>query len=71
LLEAVRQDGRPRWQSAFARATSGSPEARLDKTVVWAVEFLVGSTTPLKPQMVLSRPFGTTASGRGAAPADR
>jgi hypothetical protein len=71
VLEVVRQNGRPRWQYAFARATSAGLEARLDRTVVWAVEFLVGQATPLKPQMTLSRPVSTTASGRGAAPADR
>jgi hypothetical protein len=71
LLEAVNQKGRPRWQYAFARATSGGLEARLDKTVVWKVEFLVGETAPLKPQTCLSRPVGTTSSGPGTAPADR
>ena len=64
LLEAIRQDGRPRWQYAFARATSGSLEARLGKTVVYAVDFLPGATTPLKPQTALSRPRGGTAPGR-------
>ncbi len=64
LLEAVSQNGPPRWQYAFARATSGSLEARLDKAVVWSVEFQVGETAPLKPQRVLSRPVGATASGR-------
>jgi len=64
LLEAVHPDGRPRWQYAFARATSGGLEARLDKPVVWAVDFLVGRTTPREPQMWLGRPRGKTASGR-------
>jgi hypothetical protein len=71
LLEAVRQNGRPRWQYAFARATASGLEARLDKTVVWAVEFLEGKATSLKPQMTLRRPIDTTAAGRGAAPAGR
>jgi hypothetical protein len=64
VLEAVRQNGRPRWQFGFARATSGGLEARLDKTVVWAVEFLAGEATPLQPQMTLRRPLGTATSGR-------
>jgi hypothetical protein len=64
VLEAVRQNGHPRWQYGFARATSGGLEARLDKTVVWAVEFLAGEATPLQPQMTLRRPLGTAASGR-------
>lgn len=71
VLEVVRQNGRPRWQYAFARATASGLEARLDKTLVWAVEFLEGNATSLKPQMTLRHPLGTTASGRGAAPADR
>jgi hypothetical protein len=61
LLEAVHPDGSPRWQYAFARATSTALEARLDKTVVWAVDVLAGRTTPRDPQMWLSRPRGTTA----------
>ena len=63
LLEAVRHGKGPRWQYAFARATASGLEARLDKTVVWAVEFLEGRTTPLKPQMTLRRPLSTTTSG--------
>jgi hypothetical protein len=64
VLEVVRQNGRPRWQYGFARATSGGLEARLDKTVVWSVEFLVGAATSLRPQMTLSRPVGATGAGR-------
>ena len=64
LLEAIRQDGRPRWQYAFARATAAGLEARLDKQVVWAVEFLEGKATPLKPQMTLRRPIGTATPER-------
>ena len=64
LLEAVRQDGRPRWQYAFARATGGGLEARLDLIVVWSVERLAGETAPLKPQTIISRPVGGTSSGQ-------
>jgi hypothetical protein len=64
LLEAVIQNRRTRWQYAFARATSGGLEARLDATAVWAADFLVGGTTPLQPQMTLRRPLGATNSGR-------
>jgi hypothetical protein len=71
LLEAVRKNGRSHWQFAFARATSGGLEARLDKTAVWAVDFLAGEPTPLTPQMSLRRPLGTSARGLGAAPASR
>jgi hypothetical protein len=61
LLEAIREGKGPRWQYAVARATASGLEVRLDKTVVWAVEFLEGKTTPLKPQMTLRRPLGTSA----------
>jgi hypothetical protein len=71
LLQAVRQDGRPRWQCAFARATTGGLEARLDTRVVWAVECLVGETAPLTPQMTVRHPLGTTSRVGGAAPASR
>jgi hypothetical protein len=64
LLEVVRQNGHQQWQYAFARATSGGLEARLDKTVIWSVEFLVGVAEPLKPQMTVSRHVGATAVGR-------
>lgn len=64
LLEAVRPNGRPRWQFAFARATAAGLEARIDKTAVWAVDFLVGDATPRTPQMTLRRPLGTIGSGR-------
>jgi hypothetical protein len=64
LLEAVRIDGRPRWQYAFARATAGGLEARLEKTLIWSVEFLPGETAPLKPQTIISRPVSGTGSGQ-------
>jgi hypothetical protein len=63
LLEAVKRDGSPRWQYAFARATSAGLEARLDKQIVWEVDPLAG-TTLRDPQIWLARPRGTTASGR-------
>jgi hypothetical protein len=64
LLETVRRDGRPLWQYAFARATAGGLEARLDKAVVWSVEFQPGETIPDKPQMVVSRRAAGTPSGQ-------
>jgi hypothetical protein len=64
LLEAVRQGGRPRWQYAFARATAAGLEARLDRALVWEVNFLVSAQTPRRPQTVLSRPISATAAGR-------
>ena len=64
LLEAVRSNGPPRWQYAFARATAAGLEARIEKTVVWSVDFLVGQATPTKPQMTLRRAIKTAAPGR-------
>jgi len=64
LLEAVRQDGRPRWQYAFARASAGGLEARLDKIVVWSVEHLPGETASLKPQTIISRQVSGTGAGQ-------
>jgi hypothetical protein len=64
LLELVRQNGRPHWQYAFARATASGLEARLDKTIVWEVEFLEGMPTPRLPQMTVRHPLETSASGR-------
>jgi hypothetical protein len=71
LLEAVHQNGRARWQYAFARATAAGLEARLDKTVVWEVGFLVGNATPLMPQTTLRHPLEAAASGGSAASANR
>jgi hypothetical protein len=68
LLELLPdQNGRLRWQYAFARATSGGLEARIDKTVVWEVDYLVGLTTPQKPQMTVRWPLAAGRAGRGAA----
>lgn len=64
LLEATRQGGRPRWRYAFARATAGGLEARLDQALVWEVGFQEGALTPRQPQMTLSRPLSTTVPER-------
>jgi len=72
MLEVVRQNGRPRWQYGFARATAAGLEARLDKTIVWELEFQVGDTMAAdKPQRVVSRKISTIVSGHEAAPAAR
>jgi hypothetical protein len=57
LLEAVLVDGRPRWQYAFSRSTSGSLEARLGKTVVWQVDEMSDTASAAQPQIVLRRPI--------------
>jgi hypothetical protein len=64
LLEAVSRRRHTGWQYAFARATSGGLEARLDKSVVWAVNNLVGESTLHRPQITLRRTLGTSGSGR-------
>jgi hypothetical protein len=64
LLEAVRQEGRPLWQYAFARATAGGLVARLDNEVVWVVEFQDGAKIPDKPQMVVSRRAAETPTAQ-------
>jgi hypothetical protein len=56
LLEAVAEDERPpRWQYAFARATSGGLEAQLDSQLVWKVEQLLDAKTSTNPQIVLRK----------------
>ncbi|MCI0360479.1 MAG: hypothetical protein L0211_18535 [Planctomycetaceae bacterium] len=56
LLEAVAERDRPpRWQYAFARATSGGLEAQLDGKLVWKVEQLLDDKSSTNPQIVLRR----------------
>jgi hypothetical protein len=57
LLEAVSRDGRSLWQYAFARATSGGLEARLDGKVVWVAEKYPANRVPTSPQLTLGRPL--------------
>ena len=57
LLEAVSRDGRSLWQYAFARATSGGLEAKLDGKVVWVAEKYPPNLGPTNPQLTLGRPL--------------
>ena len=57
VLEAVSRNRRSVWQYAFARATSGGLEAKLDGRVVWVAEKYPGNRGPGNPQMTLSRPL--------------
>jgi hypothetical protein len=57
VLEAVKRDGRSQWQYAFARATSGGLEARLDGKVVWVAEKYPANLRPFSPQVTLGRPL--------------
>ena len=57
VLEAVSRDGKSLWQYAFARATSGGLEARLDGKVVWVGEKYPANRGPTSPQLTLGRPL--------------
>jgi hypothetical protein len=50
-VEAVMVGDRPRWQYAFARATSGGLEARLGNKVAWKVARSTNTTSRTEPQI--------------------
>jgi len=54
-LEAVGPANQVVWQYAFARATSGGLEARLDGGVVWTAEKFPQNRVPTSPQVTLRR----------------
>jgi hypothetical protein len=55
LVEDVISDDRPRWQYAFARATSGALEARLEDQLVWSVKRSPNITSRADPQITIRR----------------
>jgi len=55
VLEAVGPPNQAVWQYAFARATSGGLEAKLDDAVVWRAEKFPESRIPTNPQVTLRR----------------
>ena len=55
LLEEVVSDDRPRWQYAFARATSGALEARLGEQLVWKVARANDKASRTDPQITIRR----------------
>src|SRR5262249_53144581 len=55
LVEAVVLDDRPRWQYAFARATSGALEARLGDELVWRVARANDKASRTDPQITFRR----------------
>jgi hypothetical protein len=55
LVEEVVVDDRPRWQYAFARATSGGLEARLGDKLVWKVVRATNTTSRTDPQITIQR----------------
>jgi hypothetical protein len=54
-VEAVGPANRIVWQYAFARATSGGLEARLDGAVVWTAEKFPPNRVPTNPQVTVRR----------------
>jgi hypothetical protein len=57
ILEAVGPANEAVWQYAFARATSGGLEAKLDGAVVWTADKFPANRVPTNPQVTLRRPI--------------
>jgi hypothetical protein len=57
ILEAVGPANEFVWQYAFARATSGGLEAKLDGAVVWTADKFPANRVPTNPQVTLRRPI--------------
>jgi hypothetical protein len=57
VLEAVGQGSEAVWQYAFARATSGGLEAKLDGAAVWSADKFPANRVPTNPQVTLRRPI--------------
>jgi hypothetical protein len=57
VLEAVGPANEAVWQFAFARATSGGLEAKLDGVVVWTADKFPANRVPTNPQVTLRRPL--------------
>ena len=57
ILEAVGPATEAVWQYAFARATSGGLEAKLDGAVVWTADKFPANRVPTNPQVTLRRPI--------------
>lgn len=55
LVELVVLDDRPRWQYAFARATSGGLEARLKDELVWKVPRATNTTSRSRTHITVQR----------------
>lgn len=55
LIENVVSEDRPRWQYAFARATSGGLEARLGDALVWKVARSTNTTSRTDPHITFQR----------------
>ena len=55
LLEAVGPENQAVWQYAFARATSGGLEVRLDGKAVWTAEKSPANRGVTHPQLTVRR----------------
>ena len=55
LIEEIALGDRPRWQYAFARATSGALEARLEDQLVWKVPRFTNTTSRSNPHITFRR----------------
>jgi hypothetical protein len=55
VLEAVGPANEAVWQYAFARATSGGLETKLDGNVVWTAEKFPQNRVPTNPQVTVQR----------------
>jgi len=57
VLEAVGPANEAVWQYAFARATSGGLEVKLDGAIVWTADKFPANRVPTNPQVTLRRPL--------------
>lgn len=57
VIEAIRRGDEKVWQYAFARATSGGLEARLDGKKVWVAEKFPPDRGVIGPQITLAKPI--------------
>ena len=57
LIEAIDNDGEPRWEYSFVRRTSGELLGRLDDTIVWRAERFPVSTDPSGTYRGVTRPL--------------
>ena len=57
LIEAVREREATKWQSAFARRTSGELEGRHREQVVWKAPRFPATNDPRKPHFSVAAPI--------------
>lgn len=57
LIEALDEEGRQRWQFAFARRTSGRLEGRHRDKIVWTADRWPGNRDPMEPHFAVGTPI--------------